>query len=308
MALTADRITKTKALGLKAYPMAAVKIYAGGIVCANASGFAAPGADTVGFTVLGIAAETVDNSGGSAGDLWIKVQGPVIALFNASSITQAMVGKTMYVVDDQTFDDAIGTNGIMLGILMEYVSSTSGWVLIAPTTNPLISGLTASAAELNILDGALLDVDELNILNGVTATTSEINQYCDESAKTEIVAATNVLTAAESGKTMFLNHATEFVSTLPAPALGLNFRFIVAAAPASASYTIVTNGSANIIRGVHVSSAGDAGDNGQTDDTITFVDGQAVAGDMVEVWCDGTNWFAYAISKVAAGITFTTAS
>lgn len=129
--------------------------------------------------------------------------------------------------------------------------------------------------------------------------------------KTEVVAATNVILAAESGSVFFLNHATEFVSTLPAPAAGLNFKFIVSGAPSGASYTIVTNSSANIIKGNLVTSE-DAGGSGDSEtsgcDTITFVDGQAVAGDMVEVHCDGTNWFAYARSKVVAGVTFTTAS
>lgn len=36
-------------------------------------------------------------------------------------------------------------------------------------------GITSSAAELNILDGATLDVNELNILDGVTATAAELN-------------------------------------------------------------------------------------------------------------------------------------
>jgi hypothetical protein len=124
----------------------------------------------------------------------------------------------------------------------------------------------------------------------------------------EIVTATNVITAAESGKTFFLNSATEFVSTLPAVAAGLKYTFIVTAAPSGASYTVVTNSSANIIKGNQNSVAGDAGDFGTADDTITFVDGQSVAGDKVEVISDGTSWFAYAISKVAAGITFTQAS
>lgn len=127
-------------------------------------------------------------------------------------------------------------------------------------------------------------------------------------ALSEVVAATNVITAAESGSVFFLSSATEFVSTLPAPALGLQFTFIVAAAPSGASYTIVTTSSANIIVGQQHDTGGAAGDFGTTDDTISFVDGQAVAGDRVDVISDGTSWFAYAYSKVAAGITFTTAS
>jgi len=79
------------------------------------------------------------------------------------------------------------------------------------------------------------------------------------------------------------------------------------AAPSGASYTVVTNASGNVIKGKQISVAGDAGDTGASDDTISFVDGQAVAGDRVEVWCDGTSWFAIGISNVAAGLTFTTA-
>jgi hypothetical protein len=127
-------------------------------------------------------------------------------------------------------------------------------------------------------------------------------------AASEVVAATNVILAAESGTTFFLNSATEFVSTLPAPARGLEFEFIVAAAPSGASYTVVTNGSANIIKGQAYPASGAAGDTGTSDDTITFVDGQAVAGDRVVVKSDGTSWFAYAYCAAATGVTFTTAS
>lgn len=120
--------------------------------------------------------------------------------------------------------------------------------------------------------------------------------------------ATSTLTAAQSGTTFFLSSATEFVTTLPAPAAGLAYTFIVAAAPSGASYTVVTNASANIIKGQAVNAAGVAGDTGTTDDTISFVDAQSVAGDQVYVISNGTSWFAYAMCAVAAGVTFTTAS
>lgn len=155
----------------------------------------------------------------------------------------------------------------------------------------------------NVSDIGVDDSDNL-----LKYTTSDGSVVAIAPGGNEIVTATNVITAAESGKVFFLNSATEFVSTLPAPAAGLKFTFIVTAAPSGASYTVVTNGSANIIKGLQNSVAGDAGDSGTADDTITFVDGQAVAGDKVEVYSDGTSWFAYAISKVAAGITFTQAS
>lgn len=125
---------------------------------------------------------------------------------------------------------------------------------------------------------------------------------------TETLTATRQVLAKESGKTFILSSATEFVTTLPPAFLGARYTFIVGAAPVSASYTVVTASSANIIKGLQNSVAGDAGDSGTADDTVTFVDGQAVAGDKVELYSDGTSWFGYAISKVAAGITFTQAS
>lgn len=147
-------------------------------------------------------------------------------------------------------------------------------------------------------------------INEGSATSADFNACgsVGSPADTLNVTATKAVLAAESGRTFFLNSATEFVSTLPAPAAGLRYTFIVVAAPSGASYTIVTTSSANIIKGLQNSVAGDAGDSGTADDTISFVDGQAVAGDKVELISDGTSWFAYAISKVAAGITFTQAS
>lgn len=128
----------------------------------------------------------------------------------------------------------------------------------------------------------------------------------------EVVTATNVITAAESGKTFFLSSATEFVSTLPAPVKGMRFTFIVTAAPASASYTIVSNGSANIIKGAVFSSDLNAASDGDIEtsggDTITLVDAKAVAGDRVELYCDGTNWFAHAFVSAFDACTITTAS
>ena len=131
-------------------------------------------------------------------------------------------------------------------------------------------------------------------------------------APTETVAATNVLTKAESGKTCFLSSATEFVSTLPAPVAGLEFEFIVAAAPSGASYTVVTASSANIIKGHiltnDVNSATDADFEVSGGDTLSFVDSKAVAGDRARFISDGTNWFVQASCTVFDAITITTAS
>lgn len=124
--------------------------------------------------------------------------------------------------------------------------------------------------------------------------------------------AASTLAAEENGKVIFLNSATEFVTTLPAPAPGLQFTFIVAAAPSGASYTVVTNGSANIVKGAvfttDVNSATDADFETAGGDTISFVDAKAVAGDRVSLFCDGTTWFAHAFCTVFDAVTITTAS
>jgi len=120
----------------------------------------------------------------------------------------------------------------------------------------------------------------------VNATAVEINMAADISANCEVVTATNVITAAESGKVFFLASTTEFVSTLPAPALGLRYGFIVSAAPSGASYTIVTDSSANVIVGSAVSAEDAAGSvdfEAAGCDTITFVDGKAVRSELLRL-------------------------
>jgi hypothetical protein len=116
--------------------------------------------------------------------------------------------------------------------------------------------------------------------------------------------AASTLTAADSGKTIFLDAASEFATTLPLPAAGLRFTFIVKTAPVGTAYTVVTNGGANIIKGQQYNAAGAAGDTGTADDTITFVASSSVAGDRVELISDGTSWFAYAFCTLAASILF----
>jgi hypothetical protein len=123
----------------------------------------------------------------------------------------------------------------------------------------------------------------------------------------EVLNTTRTVLANESGKTFLLNLAGGFVTTLPPVAFGLKFNFIVQTAPTSA-YTIVTDASANVIVGLQMSAAAAGGDTGTTDDTISFVASQAVAGDKVELVSDGVKWYAYAVTKVLAGLTFTTAS
>lgn len=141
-------------------------------------------------------------------------------------------------------------------------------------------------------------------LTGKTLTSPTLTAPVGTKAS-EVVTATNVITAAESGKTFYLDAAAGFLSTLPAPALGLHYTFIVKTAPTSNGYTIGTNGGADVIFGMAVERAGTAGVAGSAEDLITLVANQSIPGDYVRVESDGTNWYAHAMVDVAAAITFT---
>jgi hypothetical protein len=131
-------------------------------------------------------------------------------------------------------------------------------------------------------------------------------------ALAETTTAIDTLTAAECGKTIFLNSATEFSTTLPAVstvAAGCEFRFVVKAAPSGADYTVITGNSDEdvLIGGINELET-DTGDDGPYDasaDTITFVDGTAVVGDMVYMVSDGTYFYVRGQAQADGGVTIT---
>src|SRR4030042_3477389 len=132
-ALTRDRATPYREGIEVEYLVAAnTKIYAGSLVCVNAAGYAAPAADTSGYQLAGVALEQVDNSDGSDGGKNVRVRRAGVFEFDAVSISQNMVGTSMYAADDHTFDDAAGpTHHIKGGLVSKYVSATKGWIDIA---------------------------------------------------------------------------------------------------------------------------------------------------------------------------------
>ena len=70
-----------------------------------------------------------------------------------------------------TTDMTIPAKADRLGKLLQFNSSTGN----PEVTTFELSGITASSAELNILDGCTATTAELNILDGVTSTTAELN-------------------------------------------------------------------------------------------------------------------------------------
>jgi len=129
MALTADRKTPYQEGVEIAIPVyQATEIFAGSLVCVGGShGYAIPAADASGNQFVGVAMEYVNNTG-SSGAKWIRVRRKGVFEFNASSITQAMVGDIMFVVDDQTFDETSPGNNVICGRLVKYISATKGMI------------------------------------------------------------------------------------------------------------------------------------------------------------------------------------
>jgi len=124
-ALTADRNTPYKDGECLPVPVAAdAVIYAGAIVVANAAGYAAPGSTATTLTYLGRAEHSVDNTDGANGAKSIVVRRKKAfkwANSGADPIDQADLGKTCYIVDDQTVAATSGTNtrspaGTVIGI------------------------------------------------------------------------------------------------------------------------------------------------------------------------------------------------
>ena len=145
-ALTDNRETDRKDGVLLAVPVAATtKIYKGAMVAIDAAGNLVPASDTAALRSGLVAYEKVDNSAGAAGAVKCRCYRKGVFLFNATAITLAMVGDMMYVVDDQTFDDSKGTNGIMAGRLVDFESATKGWIDIEEAFTRRVAILTADA-------------------------------------------------------------------------------------------------------------------------------------------------------------------
>lgn len=130
MALTKDRNTAYMDPGLIAVAVAAgSEIFAGALVVINASGYAAPGSAATGLTYFGRADEHVDNSAGLDGAVTVNVRrGKAFQWKNDGSITQASLGKTCYIVDDETVAATDGTGTRSAGGTIVQIDSDGVWV------------------------------------------------------------------------------------------------------------------------------------------------------------------------------------
>jgi len=132
-ATTVERNTPRRAAAELSFPAAVAKILAGTIVVLNASGFAEPGATATGKKCVGVADATVDNTGGSAGDLEVPIKRGTFLFENSATtdeITDADYGADCYVVDNQTVAKTDGTNTRSIAGKVRGVDAASGRVWV----------------------------------------------------------------------------------------------------------------------------------------------------------------------------------
>lgn len=134
------------------------------------------------------------------------------------------------------------------------------------------------------------------------ATTRTSTVYGANEVVVDTIAAARVLTESDSGKEFTLSAAAGAQVTLPAVAKkGFKAKFTVGAAFATTNWTIKSL--TNIIQGsADVNSTLVPGAN---ENTISFVATAETIGDFIEIYSDGTNFYAYGIAAAAGGITFT---
>lgn len=97
---------------------ASTKVEAGHLVALDADGYLVPAADTAGLTVFGMSEETKDNTDGADGALSCLVRRKRAFLMDNSAtnaVTQALVGKSVYVEDSVTVCTSAATNDIVAG-------------------------------------------------------------------------------------------------------------------------------------------------------------------------------------------------
>lgn len=132
MPLTEDRNTQMKDAELISVPMAAgVKVYAGGMAVANATGYGDKGQTALNLTYLGRWDEQVDNTGGVDGAKSGMVRRGKAFFYKNSggdAVTQVSLGKVCYIEDDETVAATDGVNTRSAAGVVVALDANGVWV------------------------------------------------------------------------------------------------------------------------------------------------------------------------------------
>ncbi len=141
-AATKNRNTPQRAgLTRGALVAAAAHCFAGTIAVQNASGYVEPGSTAVGLVALGVFRAEYDNTSGVDGAITAEFERGVFRFANSADtdeITAADIGKTCYLVDDQTVAKTDGTSTRSIAGIVDEVDDLGVWVLVDPTSGVLV--------------------------------------------------------------------------------------------------------------------------------------------------------------------------
>ena len=103
-----------------AYPVKAnARIWKGALVCVDSTGYLVPASDTANLRFVGVAFESVDNTGGANGAKRCRVVKRGTFIYNRiGSFTQADIGATVRTVTDNEVAKT-STNNIVVGTVVE---------------------------------------------------------------------------------------------------------------------------------------------------------------------------------------------
>ena len=144
----------------------------------------------------------------------------------------------------------------------------------------LLDGVTATTAELNILDGVTATASEINLLDGVTATTAELNLLAGVTATTTELNYVDGVTSGIQGqlddKAPLDAPALTGIPTAPTAAPGTNNTQIATTAYADAAVAAIVDGAPDLLNTLNELAAA-INDDENFASTLTTLAGEKVA-------------------------------
>jgi len=104
-----------------AYPVKAnTRIWKGALVCVDSTGYLMPASDTANLRFVGVAFESVDNTGGASGEKRCRVikRGTFVYNRAGAAYTQADLGTTVRAITDNEVAKT-STNNLVVGTVVE---------------------------------------------------------------------------------------------------------------------------------------------------------------------------------------------
>jgi hypothetical protein len=171
-----------------------------------------------------------------------------------NTITDRIASASQDLTDHENATEAHGATGAVVGTTNEQTLTNK---TISYTDNTLtvqvanVSDLTATASELNVLDGITASTSELNILDGVTATASELNLLDGVTATTAelnyVDGVTSSIQNQLDDKAPLESPALTGTPTAPTAAAGTNSTQVATTAYADAAVAALVDGAPELL-------------------------------------------------------------